>query len=202
MRWDRRTVCTCRTPWVTHTFALTASLERIAPRTALIVGAGSVGLEMAEGLTARGIAVTQVEMLPEVLPTVDPSPGALVRAELERNGVQVRTGATVQRITPAPDRGLHVEGVGPDSEPLTWEVDLVVVVVGMRPETDLLVAAGASTGPRGAVLIDPGMSTGLADVWAAGDYVATHHRLMGTTYLPLGTTAHKQGRDLNQGARP
>jgi NADPH-dependent 2,4-dienoyl-CoA reductase/sulfur reductase-like enzyme len=54
------------------TFALTASIDRIRPSTALIVGAGYVGLEMAEGLTTRGIAVTQVEMLPEVLPTVDP----------------------------------------------------------------------------------------------------------------------------------
>ena len=182
------------------TFALTASLERIAPRTALIVGAGYVGLEMAEGLTSRGIAVTQVERLPEVLPTVDGELGALVRGELERNGVQVHTSTAVQRITPGPSRGLRVEGAGPNGEPLAWDVDLVLVVVGVRPDTDLLVAAGADTGTRGAVLVDRGMSTGLADVWAAGDCVATHHRLMGSTYLPLGTTAHKQGRVAGENA--
>jgi len=179
------------------TFDLTASLERLAPRTALIVGAGYVGLEMAEGLTARGIAVTQVEMLPEVLPTVDADLGALVRAELERAGVLVHTSTSVRRITRGPASGLRVGGVGPDGEPLTWDADLVV---GVRPDTDLLVAAGASTGPRGAVLVDTGMSTGLPDVWAAGDCVATHHRLLGTTYLPLGTTAHKQGRVAGENA--
>jgi NADPH-dependent 2,4-dienoyl-CoA reductase/sulfur reductase-like enzyme len=74
------------------------------------------------------------------------------------------------------------------------------VVVGVRPDTDLLVAAGARTGPRGAVLVDEGMATGLPHIWAAGDCVATHHRLLGTTYLPLGTTAHKQGRVAGENA--
>jgi NADPH-dependent 2,4-dienoyl-CoA reductase/sulfur reductase-like enzyme len=73
-------------------------------------------------------------------------------------------------------------------------VDLVLVVVGVRPDTDLLVRAGASTGPRGAVVVDEAMATGLPHVWAAGDCVVTHHRMLGVTYLPLGTTAHKQGR--------
>lgn len=181
------------------TFALTDSLERIAPRTALIVGAGYVGLEMAEGLTARGIAVTQVEMLPEVLPTVDPELGGLVRAELERHGVQVHTRTTVTRISRA-EAGLHVTGAGPEGEPRTWDVDLVLVVVGVRPDTELLVAAGASTGPRGSVLVGQDMATGLPGVWAAGDCVSTHHRLLGTTYLPLGTTAHKQGRVAGENA--
>ena len=181
------------------TFALTDSLERIAPRTALIVGAGYVGLEMAEGLTARGIAVTQVEMLPEVLPTVDPELGVLVRGELERHGVQVHTRTTVTSIARGAS-GLHVTGAGPDGEPHAWDTDLVLVVVGVRPDTELLAAAGASTGPRGSVLVGQDMSTGLAGVWAAGDCVSTHHRLLGTTYLPLGTTAHKQGRVAGENA--
>jgi NADPH-dependent 2,4-dienoyl-CoA reductase/sulfur reductase-like enzyme len=81
------------------TFALTASLDRRQPATALIVGAGYVGLEMAEGLTARGIRVTQVEMLPEVLPTVDPELGSIVRDELESHGVHVHTSTTVTGIS-------------------------------------------------------------------------------------------------------
>jgi hypothetical protein len=70
----------------------------------------------------------------------------------------------------------------------------------VRPDTDLLVAAGAKTGPRGAVLVDETMATGLPHVWAAGDCVATHHQLLGLTYLPLGTTAHKQGRIAGENA--
>lgn len=185
------------------TFALTESLRRIDPKTALIVGAGYVGLEMAEGLTTRGIAVTQVEMLPEVLPTVDPQLGSLVRGELERNGVVVHTSTTVTRIartTPDGAGHLRVEGTGPGTEPLSWDVDLVLVVVGVRPDVDLLVQAGARTGHGGAVVVDESMATGLPHVWAAGDCVVTHHRLLGDTYLPLGTTAHKQGRVAGENA--
>jgi NADPH-dependent 2,4-dienoyl-CoA reductase/sulfur reductase-like enzyme len=178
------------------TFALTHSLDTLRPRTALIVGAGYVGLEMAEGLTARGIQVTQVEMLPEVLPTVDPELGALVHAELDKHGVDVHTDTTVTGIEENPDGSsrLLVRGLQTDGEPLSWDVDLVLVVVGVQPDTDLLVRAGASTGIRGAVVVDETMATGLPGIWAAGDCVITHHRLLGTTYLPLGTTAHKQGR--------
>ena len=185
------------------TFALTTSLEVLAPKTALIVGAGYVGLEMADGLTTRGLAVSQVEMLPEVLPTVDPELGALVRAELINHGVDVSTGVTVTRISRAaggaPGR-LQVNGTTTDGQPFVRHADLVLVSVGVQPDTDLLVSAGARTGPRGAVVVDEWMRTGLPDVYAAGDCVATHHRLLGVTYLPLGTTAHKQGRIAGENA--
>ena len=181
------------------TFALTDSLDRIQPKTALIVGAGYVGLEMAEGLTTRGVHVTQVEMLPEVLPTVEVELGALVHDELVKHGVDVHTNSTVTKISKT-DTGLHVDGTNTSGETLGWDVDLVLVVVGVRPDTDLLVAAGAQTGPRGAVIVGDDMSTGLLHVWAAGDCVITHHRLLGETYLPLGTTAHKQGRVAGENA--
>ena len=80
------------------TFALMRTLEEHAVARAVIVGAGYVGLEMAEALIARGVAVTQVEQLPEVLPTVDPELGALVRAELQRRGVEVSCGTRVDAI--------------------------------------------------------------------------------------------------------
>lgn len=130
------------------TFALTASLDRIQPKRELIVGAGYVGLEMAEGLTMRGIEVTQVEMLPEVLPTVEVELGALVHDELVKHGVEVHTNATVTRITKT-DTRLHVDGNTTEGEALAWDVELVLVVVGVRPDT---VQAGAQTGPRGAAL--------------------------------------------------
>ena len=77
---------------------------------------------------------------------------------------------------------------------------MVLVVVGVRPETALAAEAGAELGVKGAVAVDPGMRTNLPDVFAAGDCVITHHRLLGVTYLPLGTTAHKQGRVAGENA--
>ena len=71
------------------TFEVMDALATRDPKTAVIIGAGYIGLEMAEALTVRGIAVTQIEALPEVLPTVDPELGALIHAELERHGVDV-----------------------------------------------------------------------------------------------------------------
>ena len=179
------------------TFALTRTLERPGVSRAVIVGAGYIGLEMAEGLTARGLAVTQIEQLPEVLPTVDPELGAAVHAELERNGVQVECGTRVDAVEPAEPgapSALTVRATGPDGDPRTYPADVVLVVVGVRPDTDLAAAAGAELGVRDAIVVDRQMRTSLPNVFAAGDCVVTHHQLLGTTYLPLGTTAHKQGR--------
>jgi NADPH-dependent 2,4-dienoyl-CoA reductase/sulfur reductase-like enzyme len=77
---------------------------------------------------------------------------------------------------------------------------MVLVVVGVRPNTALAAAAGAELGVGGAISVDRGMRTNLEGVYAAGDCVVTHHRLTGLTYLPLGTTAHKQGRVAGENA--
>ena len=77
---------------------------------------------------------------------------------------------------------------------------MVLVVVGVRPDTELAGAAGAELGVGGAIAVDRGMRTNLERVFAAGDCVVTHHRLLGLTYLPLGTTAHKQGRVAGENA--
>jgi NADPH-dependent 2,4-dienoyl-CoA reductase/sulfur reductase-like enzyme len=179
------------------TFAVMTTLEQAAPASAVIVGGGYIGLEMADALTVRGLAVTQMEQLPEVLPTVDPELGALVHAELAARGVQVLTGTTVQAITraaPGQAGRLEVTATAADGTPVTRRADIVLVVVGVRPDTALAAEAGARLGVKGAIAVDPGMRTGLPDVFAAGDCVITHHRLLGETWLPLGTTAHKQGR--------
>ncbi|HEY7274389.1 MAG TPA: FAD-dependent oxidoreductase [Trebonia sp.] len=185
------------------TFAIMNTLERTAPASAVIVGAGYIGLEMAEALSARGLAVTQIEQLPEVLPTVDPELGALVRAQLEAHGVTVRSGTAVRGIStaePGASGRLRVEAAAGDGTASVVHADLVLVVTGVRPETALAVGAGASLGVRGAIVVDRSMRTGLPDVYAAGDCVVTHHRLLGETYLPLGTTAHKQGRVAGENA--
>jgi len=185
------------------TFAVMATLERAAPASAVIVGAGYIGLEMADALTVRGLRVTQMEQLPEVLPTVDPALGALVHAELAAHGVEMLTGTAVQAISKAAPGGsgrLEVQATAADGSAVTRAADMVLVVVGVRPETTLAADAGARLGVRGAIAVDPGMRTGLPDVFAAGDCVITHHRLLGATWLPLGTTAHKQGRVAGENA--
>src|SRR5579862_9535609 len=185
------------------TFAVMATLEQAAPASAVIVGGGYIGLEMADALTVRGLAVTQMEQLPEVLPTVNEELGALVHAELAAHGVEVLAGTTVQAVSKAPPGGagrLEVQATGADGAAVTRLADMVLVVVGVRPETTLAGEAGANLGVRGAIAVDPGMRTGLPDVFAAGDCVVTHHRLLGVTYLPLGTTAHKQGRVAGENA--
>src|ERR1700754_2663680 len=87
------------------TFAVMRTLEEATPASAVIVGAGYIGLEMADALTVRGLRVTQMEQLSEVLPTVDPQLGALVHAELAGHGVEVLTGTAVQAISTAPPGG-------------------------------------------------------------------------------------------------
>jgi len=185
------------------TFKLVRTVEEAQPASAVIVGAGYIGLEMAEGLRARGLLVTQFEQLPEVLPTVDPSLGALVNIELAAHGVDVRTNTTVKRIARAPKGSagrFQIDAVDSSGAQLTVFADMVLVVVGVQPDTTLAASAGSELGIGGAISVDRGMRTNLEQVFAAGDCVVTHHRLMGLTYLPLGTTAHKQGRVAGENA--
>jgi NADPH-dependent 2,4-dienoyl-CoA reductase/sulfur reductase-like enzyme len=178
---------------VLHTMADTFTLHQAVTagaRSAVIVGGGYIGLEMAEAFTAHGLAVTLVEQAPAVMPTVDVELGRLLGEELARHGVQVVNDVIVKAIHH--DAGRLTVAGDPD---LTATADLVLVVVGVRPDTDLAVTAGVETGVRGALRVDRQMRTNLPDVLAAGDCVETWHRLLQQpTYLPLGTTAHKQGR--------
>src|SRR6516165_4031558 len=122
------------------TFAVMRTLEQAAPASAVIVGAGYIGLEMADALTVRGLAVTQMEQLPEVLPTVDPQLGALVHAELAGNGAEVLTGTTVRQISrarPGQAGRLQVHATAADGAAVNRAADMVLVVVGVRPETTL-----------------------------------------------------------------
>jgi NADPH-dependent 2,4-dienoyl-CoA reductase/sulfur reductase-like enzyme len=130
------------------------------------------------------------------MPTVDVELGRLLGAELGRHGVQVVTDVTVKAIH-RQDGRLLVAGEPGFAQP----ADLVLVVVGVRPDTDLAAAAGIQTGVRGALRVDRRMRANLPDVLAAGDCVETYHRMLERpAYLPLGTTAHKQGRVAGENA--
>ncbi|HEX4658069.1 MAG TPA: FAD-dependent oxidoreductase, partial [Streptosporangiaceae bacterium] len=113
------------------TFAVMRTLENAAPASAVIVGGGYIGLEMADALTVRGLAVTQLEQLPELLPTVDPQLGAHVHNELAAHGVEVLTGTTarqISRATPGQPGRLHVQATTTDGTPVTRTADMVLVV--------------------------------------------------------------------------
>jgi NADPH-dependent 2,4-dienoyl-CoA reductase/sulfur reductase-like enzyme len=177
-------------------FAMQDYIETNAPRSAAIIGAGYIGLEMADALTLRGISVTLIGRAPMVLPTVEPEFGIQVGAELTRHGVQVLTSREVTTISRR-DNTLSVLG----RDGLAINADMVLVAVGVRPASQLALNAGITTGVNGAILVDRQMATNVPDIFAAGDCVATWHRLLDRpTYLPLGTTSHKQGRVAGENA--
>lgn len=178
-------------------FRLRRSLDERGPRSAVIVGTGYIGLEMADALTRRGIAVTVLKRGQAVLSAaVDAPLSAVVEEEMQRHGVELRSGVTVAAIRA---EGPHLVVTG--SSGLRQEADLVLVAVGTRPASELAAAAGVATGVRGAIRVNRRMETNLPGVYAAGDCGETwHHVTRQNTYLPLGTTAHKQGRVAGENA--
>ncbi|MGZ6392048.1 MAG: FAD-dependent oxidoreductase, partial [Ktedonobacterales bacterium] len=143
------------------------------------------------------IATTLMQRGPTIHQSVDRRFGKLLTAELERHGVRVITGVGVKAITRHRD-SLLVQG---GAEETQIQADLVLVGTGVRPVTELAQRAGIALGAAGAIHVTRAMETNLPDMFAAGDCVETHHRLLPEpTYVPLGTTAHKQGRVAGENA--
>lgn len=177
-------------------FAVQQHLETRTPRSAVIIGGGYIGMEMADALTRRGLSVTVVEHAASVLKTIDPGFGTLVSEELQRHGIQVETNVLIERID-THDTRLHVTG----SNHFHTITDLVLVGVGVVPNSALARRAGIEVSQREAIRVTRMMETNLPDIYAAGDCVETWHRVMNhQTYLPLGSTAHKQGRIAGENA--
>ena len=217
MRYDRLIIATGAKPvrpnlpggklegvFLLHTmddsFAIHRFVAERSPRAAVLIGAGYIGLEMADALTQRGLDVTLLCRADTVLPTVDPALGRLVQEELRRHGVRVLTGVGAAEInqteTERPSRLSVVDFAG-----AKHEADLVLLAVGARPDSELAEDAGAKLGGRGAIVVTRQMRTNLPDVFAAGDCVETYHRLLDApTYISLGTIAHKQGRVAGENA--
>ena len=178
-----------------ESFAFDRYREAHHSRSIVIIGAGYIGLEMADAMRHRDLEVTLLEQLPSVMKTLDPGFSDQVEELLTSHGVAVRTGAAVREIQISGD-GLRVVGEGFDVA-----TDLVLVAVGVRPLSDLAAGAGVETDARGAILVDEHMRTNVDDVYAAGDCVQTWNRVLEAfTYMPLGTTAHKQGRVAGENA--
>ena len=161
-----------------------------APRRAVVVGAGYIGLEMAEAMVQRGLEVALVDQAARPMTTLDPDMGALVAEGLRAIGVDLHLGAGVSGYDTS---GGKVSGVViPDA---TLPADVVVLGLGVRPNSMLAEAGGIRLGPSGGVAVDQRMHTETPGVWAAGDCVEVHHRVSRRpVVIALGTHANKQGR--------
>ena len=165
---------------------------RPEPRNAVVIGGGYIGVEMAEAMIRRGLRVTLLEKSAQPMAkTVDPDIGELVHRAIRGQGIEVITEAHVEGLETSGGRVRAV--VTPDGE---VPADIVVLGLGVRPNSALAAAAGLAVGPTGGVRTDRRMRVeGAEGVWAAGDCVETRHLLTGEpVYVPLGTHANKQGR--------
>ncbi|HVM05006.1 MAG TPA: FAD-dependent oxidoreductase [Acidimicrobiales bacterium] len=160
--------------------------ERCDAENVVVVGAGYIGLEMAEAFVRRGCpTVTVVEQGAEVMATLDPDMGAMVGEAMRQFGIVVRTGTSVTGFEPG---SVHTE----DGR---LPADLVVLGLGVAPASGLAAGAGLETGVKEAVVVDPRQRTSTEGVWAAGDCCQSFHLVSRRpVHLPLGTVANKQGR--------
>ncbi|MFR9673549.1 FAD-dependent oxidoreductase [Streptomyces sp. TR06-5] len=177
--------------------ALLETLERQehagnGARRAVVLGAGYIGVEMAEALMRRGYGVTVLDRAAEPMTTLDPDMGALVRKAMRGMGIRVRTGETVTGVLT--DREGRARAVETDAD--EYPADLVVLGLGVRPETTLAARAGLPLGDSGGLLTDQSMRVREHhNVWAGGDCVEVLELVSGRMrHIPLGTHANKHGR--------
>lgn len=158
---------------------------------AVVIGAGYIGLEMAENLHHRGATVDIVELSDQILPPVDREISVPVERHLRSRGIQVHLSTAAAAITPGAQDRVTVELANGEF----LDADLVLLAAGVRPSAELAVAAGLDLGPRGGVAVDAHMRTSDPSIWAAGDVVETAHPVLPGTYLmPLAGPANRQAR--------
>lgn len=160
-------------------------------KTAVVVGGGFIGLEMVENLIHRELAVTVLEKLSQVMPPLDPEMAVPLMEHLASAGIQLHLGDGLARIEAREAAGLVVVAESGSRLP----ADLVILAIGVKPETTLAKDAGLDIGPRGGVVVDRQMRTSDPKIWAVGDVVEVQDVLTGQeTVLPLAGPANRQGR--------
>jgi len=158
---------------------------------AVVVGGGYIGLEMAENLVHRGLEVTLVEMLDQVMAPLDPECARLVERHLEKNGVRLALNDAVAGFNQTPTGSLDVHVKSGKSYP----ADIVILAIGVRPETSLAKMAGLTIGERGGIRVDDQMHTSNPDIFAVGDAVEVKDFITGEwSLIPLAGPANRQGR--------
>lgn len=172
----------------------TAVIEAVRARRArrvVVVGAGYIGLEVAEAFDLLDLDVTVVERLDQPMTTLDPDMAVRVAVGLTDLGVDLRLGTTVEGMVVGDDGWVRAVATDAGEVP----ADLVVLGLGVRPNTTLAAAAGVPIGPTGGIVTDARMATPVDGVWAAGDCAESVHRVSGRpAAIALGTHANKQGR--------
>ena len=189
--------------------ALTVAQLATAGSPAVVLGAGFIGLEVAEALATRGLAVTVVELAEHVLPPLEREMAQPVEAELARLGIEVRTGVAAVGIEdPSPVESVETQPSSPvetfetPSPPAivrladgsTLPADLIVLSVGVRPDTDFLIGSGVAL-DRAAIVVDEHGRTSVGGIWAVGDAVASTHAVTGANRpVALAGPANRAGR--------
>ena len=174
---------------VNDTDRIYSYMQSRCPRKAIVVGAGYIGLEMAENLHHRGLEVIVVELAPQVLPPIDADMAALVQQYLKAIGVQLRLGNGVKQFHRTEGSALKVELAYDE----TLEADLVILAIGVKPEVKLAAEAGLAVG-RG-IIVNDKMQTADPAIYALGDAVEVNNLVTGKpTVIPLAGPANKQGR--------
>lgn len=166
------------------------SINNENPKKAIVIGAGFIGLEMAENLKKRGLDVTIVEKAPHVLPPFDEEMAAFIKNELSKNGIAV---ITSQSAVEFKDKGrLVVLENG-----MELESDLTILSVGVQPENSLAEGAGLELGLRGGILVDENYETSQKDIYAVGDAIIVKQQITGKdAFISLASPANRQGRQV------
>ncbi|MEX2561910.1 MAG: FAD-dependent oxidoreductase [Nitriliruptoraceae bacterium] len=167
------------------------ALDDRKPTKAVVIGAGYIGIEMAEAMCLRGMEVHVVDALDQPMSTLDTELGEQVADAMREMGMTLHLGSPVDSIEAADDG--WVTAVNADG--MTIDTDLVVLGIGTRPFSDLARDAGIPIGSSGGIVVDRRQHTSVDGVWAAGDCAETVHRVSGEPVsIALGTIANKQGR--------
>ncbi|WAM34268.1 FAD-dependent oxidoreductase [Caldicellulosiruptor morganii] len=172
-------------------------IEVKKPEKALIVGGGYIGLEMAEAFSALGLKVLIVEKQDNILPNLDSDMARLVEEYLLQKGIEIKKGTSVVEIRES--AGFNKEAVLSDGTKVLC--DIVLISVGVKPNTEFLKDSGIQLLQNGAIKVDEYMRTNIEGIFAAGDCAAVYFKLNGRTmYVPLGSTANKMGRIAGENA--
>lgn len=185
---DIENLFTLRT--VEDTLRIRELVEKHKPRSAVLAGGGYIGLELAENLNELGVDVTIIQRPKHLLNPFDPEMAAFIHAKLRSKGIRLMLGHSVEGFR---QEGDNVEVLLKDAAPVT--TDLVILAIGVTPDSHLAVEAGIKTGIKGSIAVNDRMETSVPDIYAVGDAVEVQHRITGAkSLIALAGPANRQGR--------
>jgi NADPH-dependent 2,4-dienoyl-CoA reductase/sulfur reductase-like enzyme len=177
--------------------AIKEYIRQNSPKKGLIIGAGYIGMEMAEAFSTAGVKVTMVEKMPNIIGTMDDEITGVVEEELNNNGVKIIKSSAIVQFQ---GDGSSVTGAVTDSG-MSINADIALIGVGIRPNSEIARDAGITLGRTAAINVNGKMETNIPDIYAAGDCAEAYHIVLRrNAYIPLGTTANKQGRVAGENA--